>query len=485
MKQAFPSESSVQRVWGSFTGVYGEVSNFEFAQEEGDNVVFNAETDNHKITFIVSLDSDGSSVNSFEIFNEGLINEMDNFPPYSSEEAVKELNINFGRRDWRLSATITLPSFASPENPCRAIVVCINDFGPSDRHNTVGATAPFRDIAYGLAARGIATFRFDKRTLTYADRCQQSFASFTPEFEIVEDAISAIRQVSDVDFIAKKSVFVLGLGQGSYLTPRIIRAFRAAEANEKKQASDMNMNDSPIISTSNSANPFVNLAKKDEKKETQPPSAVSSDPLDGSKDSSIRGAILLSAPAFPLYANKTAQLKHVAKCLTKDDPSIAEQVSALIQESEAQERNVHLLLQNEQVDASAGFPFSYPSVYWTSLANYDPCRTMAGLSPAVPALLIQGSRDYCATQAEDFQKWTSDMNEKTPENPNFDAVIFPKLSALLVPPTAELQASDVDGLAHPSEVHNTKGHVAQEVVDKIAMWINQKVEAQAASTQKK
>jgi hypothetical protein len=39
--------------------------------------------------------------------------------------------------------------------------------GPIDRDQTVGGNKPFKDLATGLASRGIAVLRYDKRTMIY------------------------------------------------------------------------------------------------------------------------------------------------------------------------------------------------------------------------------------------------------------------------------------------------------------------------------
>ena len=62
--------------------------------------------------------------------------------------------------DLRLPATLTVPD---GDGPFPAVVL-VHGSGPQDRDETVGANAPFRDLAAGLARRGIATLRYVKRT---------------------------------------------------------------------------------------------------------------------------------------------------------------------------------------------------------------------------------------------------------------------------------------------------------------------------------
>ena len=43
-------------------------------------------------------------------------------------------------------------------------VVLVHGSGPHDRDETIGPNKPLRDVADGLASRGIAVLRYEKRT---------------------------------------------------------------------------------------------------------------------------------------------------------------------------------------------------------------------------------------------------------------------------------------------------------------------------------
>ena len=63
-----------------------------------------------------------------------------------------------------LPGTLLIPK---GEGPFPAVVL-VQGSGPSDRDETIGGLKPFRDLAEGLAERGVAVYRFDKRTYVYA-----------------------------------------------------------------------------------------------------------------------------------------------------------------------------------------------------------------------------------------------------------------------------------------------------------------------------
>jgi len=101
-----------------------------------------------------------------------------------------------------------------------AAVVLVHGSGPHDRDETVEACKPFRDLAAGLAARGIAVLRYDKRTKVHS-RKVASIEDFTVDDEVVDDALAAVaalRMRKDVD---PGRIFVLGHGLGAMVAPRI------------------------------------------------------------------------------------------------------------------------------------------------------------------------------------------------------------------------------------------------------------------------
>ena len=109
--------------------------------------------------------------------------------------------------DIHLPATIMMPADARDV----PIVVMVHGSGALDRDETIYTNKPFRDIASGLARKGIATLRYDKRTYVY----RQPVASM--DDETILDALSAIR-------LARRHstrVYLLGHSLGAMLAPVI------------------------------------------------------------------------------------------------------------------------------------------------------------------------------------------------------------------------------------------------------------------------
>ena len=140
-------------------------------------------------------------------------------PAYANPSSYAETEATIGSGDWPLPATLTVPSRAKSV----PAVVLVHGSGPNDRDETVGANKPFRDLAAGLASRGVAVLRYDKRTKVHAAR-MSSAAGFTVAQEVVEDVLEAVKFLRRQPAIDPARVFVLGHSLGGMLTPRIAAA---------------------------------------------------------------------------------------------------------------------------------------------------------------------------------------------------------------------------------------------------------------------
>lgn len=109
----------------------------------------------------------------------------------------------------------TLTSSDSSDHGVAAVIV--HGSGPNDRDGTVGANKPYRDIARGLAEKGIDVLTYDKRTDVYA-QISQDPARYTVEDEVVDDAVAAVRMLNGMGY---GKVFIIGHSLGGMLAPYI------------------------------------------------------------------------------------------------------------------------------------------------------------------------------------------------------------------------------------------------------------------------
>jgi dienelactone hydrolase len=138
-------------------------------------------------------------------------------PPSAVEPPVKEIDVAVGAAETALPGTLALPA---GDGPFPAVVL-VHGSGPQDRDETVGPNKPFRDLAWGLAQRGIAVLRYDKRSLARPADLVASGDALTVREEVIDDARAALALLRARDDIDAERLFVLGHSLGGTLAPRI------------------------------------------------------------------------------------------------------------------------------------------------------------------------------------------------------------------------------------------------------------------------
>jgi dienelactone hydrolase len=141
-------------------------------------------------------------------------------PPYAKPGAFTESEVTAGAPGWPLPATLTRPSGPGPF----PAVVLVHGSGPNDRDETVGATRVFRDLAAGLASRGIVVLRYEKRTRVFAQKLASDPAATTLASEVVDDAAAAVRLLRKTAGVDPARIVVVGHSLGAMLLPRVAAA---------------------------------------------------------------------------------------------------------------------------------------------------------------------------------------------------------------------------------------------------------------------
>lgn len=129
-------------------------------------------------------------------------------PSYADESRFSEREVTVDG----LPGTLTLPGEPT------AGVVLLSGGGAFDRDETVGPNKIMKDLAWGLASRGVAVLRFDK--VTYVDSAAASRPGFTAVDEYVPAAVAAIRLLRET----VERVYVLGHSMGGKIAPRVAAA---------------------------------------------------------------------------------------------------------------------------------------------------------------------------------------------------------------------------------------------------------------------
>ncbi|MBF9068608.1 alpha/beta hydrolase [Streptacidiphilus sp. NEAU-YB345] len=269
-------------------------------------------------------------------------------------------------------------------------VVLLSGAGPFDRDGTAGPLKPLKDLAWGLASRGVASLRFDKVTGVHADRVAAT-PGFTLADEYVPHAVAAVRALQGAPGVDPARVFVLGHSAGGKVAPRVAAA-----------------------------------------------------------EPSVAGLVLFAADAAPMNHAAVRVFRHIA-ALT---PGLGAEAEAAIAELERQAARV------DSPDLAADtpgaeLPLGLSGAYWLDLRGYDPVATLAALD--MPALLLQGGRDYQVTVADDLALWRAGLDGR----PGVTVSVHERADHLFFMG---------DGPATPAD-YAVPGHVDGGVVAEIAEWI--------------
>jgi len=250
-----------------------------------------------------------------------------------------------------LGGFLTLPKFT--ENP--PVVILVHGSGTSDRNESIYENTPFQDIAYGLAKKGIATLRYDKRHYTYPENAAQLGANLTLRDEVLDDVKAAIALLKETDGVNGEKIFVLGHSLGGMLTPAI------AYENE-----------------------------------------------------GIAGIISMAGSLRPLYEIVYDQNQEVIAAyqnveLSDDMKETLNRQIAQIENDIAILRGDYSALKNEDVllGVSVG--------YWKSLREYEGMNFISEIS--LPMLILQGDADFQVYADKDYVLWQQTLRDR--ENVEF------------------------------------------------------------------
>lgn len=133
-----------------------------------------------------------------------------------NEKKMEEHPIEVVCGEYKLPGLLTQPK-GERKVP---VVILVHGSGTHDRDETIGAYKPFREIAWGLADRGIATIRYDKRTNVYGRKFAPA-GKDTYDEETVDDVLAAIDLAKTIQSVDTRRVYVLGHSLGAMLAPRI------------------------------------------------------------------------------------------------------------------------------------------------------------------------------------------------------------------------------------------------------------------------
>lgn len=167
----------------------------------------------------ITFDKDKNIVGfSYEEYDENSFTEEKEIP-----EGIIEEDFSFNSEGYVIPGTLTTPAGGQTY----PLVILVHGWGSIDRDGSIFQNKPFRDIAWGLAERGIASYRYDKRTYLYKEEIENN-KELTVYNETIYDAVAAANTARELKNVDPDRVYILGHSHGGYLLPRIAEEYEAA-----------------------------------------------------------------------------------------------------------------------------------------------------------------------------------------------------------------------------------------------------------------
>ncbi|PST83736.1 dienelactone hydrolase [Pedobacter yulinensis] len=210
------TEANLKELWTRMAAEMGKAESLDAvqsrAQDEYFVVTVNGKFEKGEQNFLVVFNKTNKIVGLF--LQPKSASAAYKLPAYADTASYKEQQVYIQTPGHQLAAVIT-----TPKNRTRfPMVVMVHGSGPGDMDETVGANKPFKDLAAGLASKGIGSVRYVKRTLIY----QNEFGgAFTVKEEVLDDAVAALTMARGVAGADPKQLYLLGHSLGGMLAPRI------------------------------------------------------------------------------------------------------------------------------------------------------------------------------------------------------------------------------------------------------------------------
>ncbi|MGD9684157.1 MAG: alpha/beta fold hydrolase [Candidatus Obscuribacterales bacterium] len=304
---------------------------------------------------------------------------------YDHPEVYLEKEVSIGIEPFKLAGTLTIPKEGGPF----PAVVLVHGSGPHDRDESIGSSKPFRDLAHGLACKGIAVLRYEKRTRAYQEKmASQMKSGFTVDDETVDDALHAVEVLAsrpESERIDRRRIFVLGHSLGGMMIPR-------------------------LASMTTTAAGFISMAG-------------SNRPLTSMMIDQADYLIALGGDDAGEWRKKRA-----------DFVKAAEQIDSLESDSAGQGKG-----KGKEEALVMGAPASY----WLDLRRYDPLAEIKKIKR--PVLFLQGEKDYQVTASGDFQNWKDAVGDLQDADTRFRFELYPGLDHLLMPVEGKSKPADYFG----------------------------------------
>ena len=176
-------------------GLSGEGAISDISQNDQGQYLLVCDFEPQDILFTITI-QDQKIAGIFMSYTNPTLSLVDNYE-------FKETAIKVG--EYALDGILTQPKTPAKNMP---IVLLIQGSGVSDYNEMIGPNKPFEDLAYGLAAKGIASLRYNKRFYQVPESASANYDMHDEYFDDINAAIELIIQEG------YDNIYFLGHSQG-------------------------------------------------------------------------------------------------------------------------------------------------------------------------------------------------------------------------------------------------------------------------------
>ncbi|WP_316812533.1 DUF3887 domain-containing protein [Pedobacter heparinus] len=214
--QAKVTEANLKELWTKISEQLGKLENTSVlsSKNEGDfyRVIVEAKFTKDTQNFLLAYNKAEKLVGLFPLPKPKSV--VYTPPAYADTTLYKEKEINVKTPGHNLVGMLTEPK----KGTGFPIVVLVHGSGPQDMDATFGPNKPLKDLALGLASKGIASIRYVKRTKIYP---MDFVGASTVKEEVLDDAIAAVALARTLPEVNKKQLYLFGHSLGGVLAPRL------------------------------------------------------------------------------------------------------------------------------------------------------------------------------------------------------------------------------------------------------------------------